>query len=38
MKIRTGFVSNSSSSSYCIYGNVVEIEPLPSAIPEGTSG
>jgi hypothetical protein len=31
MKIRHGFVSNSSSSSFCIYGSQVEVEDLMKA-------
>lgn len=32
MKIRAGFVSNSSSSSFCIYGAAIETENLESLI------
>ena len=34
MKIRNGFVSNSSSTSFCIYGAKVEAE-LDKKLPEG---
>lgn len=32
MKIRTGFVSNSSSSSFCIYGSVVNVKELKKSL------
>jgi hypothetical protein len=32
MKIRTGFVSNSSSSSFCVYGVSLEINLLEKAL------
>jgi len=34
MKIRNGFVSNSSSSSFCIYGTYIEFDDLMEKIKE----
>ena len=37
MKIRTGFVSNSSSTSFCIYGASIEKDDLKQFLPENTN-
>ena len=34
MKIRQGFVSNSSSSSFCIYGVQLDIEDIKKYLPD----
>ena len=34
MKVRTGFVSNSSSSSFCIYGTVLSVEDVKKIVGE----
>ena len=34
MKVRAGFVSNSSSSSFCIYGTSMELDELIEKIKE----
>jgi hypothetical protein len=38
MKIRNGFVSNSSSSSFCIYGAVIDEGILKKSHPEEEEG
>lgn len=35
MKIRQGFVSNSSSSSFCIYGTELDIEDIKDYVASG---
>lgn len=37
MKIRQGFVSNSSSTSFCIVGSVYTEDEIDKIIPEGTA-
>jgi hypothetical protein len=37
MKIRQGFVSNSSSSSFCIYGTELDIEDIKKYAPKDTN-
>ena len=36
MKIRQGFVSNSSSSSFCIYGTELDLEDIKAYAPADT--